>query len=67
VVDTFLLRLADVDRATRARDIARWMRLRDDDPSQRAVWVWIEPLEAGQESRTRPGPAEPFLPAALQE
>ena len=67
VVDTFLLRLVDVDRDSRARDIARWVRLRDDDPSQRAVWVWIEALEAGQQSRTRPGPVDWFLPAALQE
>jgi hypothetical protein len=67
VVDTFLLRLAEVDRATRARDIASWIRLRDDDPSQRAVWVWIEALGAGQQSGTQPGPVEWFLPAALQE
>ena len=67
VVDSFLLRLADVDRDTRARDIARWVRLRDDDPSQRALWVWIEALEAGQQSLTRPGPVEWFLPAALEE
>jgi hypothetical protein len=65
--DTFLLRLADVDRATRARDIARWVRPKDSDPARRAVRVRVEGLAAGQQSRTQPGPIEWSLSAALQE